>query len=420
MLTPSSCWRWPNPETGEEISLHNIVYSTVSLSCYNDTKINNIPCPTDYCLCSDITNAATFLDCLVYPGQPDIVMVLSGTQNGVISANMTLLDKIDDSLFPYDQSITNLPPSTNSIGAVFRGTTAMEATLFFCAGFIEGSEAPSQCYMYNKGAGFSPIFSLESIFMNAPGASVVFTTDEGDYWWIIGEDWNGVSTTVYFNLTRNYNLPQNSPPTLPKALNAPCITKVNNTFAFVTGVPMNEPATTNLAWLYDFFNDAWIQLPNTLEKRLGASCGCVDTDEGPYVVLAGGLYEDTCEIININNQIPIWEEGPQLPPTSSGYYGGQMVNIENELVLVGGYSVESNLQGIQPISLNNAFVGFSDWTHMGEIPEIYSPVALFVPRKLVKGLLPPPTPCGPPDCGLYCTFFQECQPTAYYCWQCVG
>merc|ERR1719250_136686 len=88
------------------------------------------------------------------------------------------------------------------------------------------------------------------------------------------------------------------------------------------------------AWIYNIFRNTLIQLPDTMESRLGAACGVIND----VVVLAGGYQKSTYEIIDISVTNPAWRPGPE----DLGYepFGARMVPVHNKqsLLLVGGSS----------------------------------------------------------------------------------
>jgi len=81
----SNSWYWPNPDTGAEVALQNIIHEVEDLTCCVNTP--GAPCcDTSYpnlCLCDDINNQDDFLRCLGYckPGHVTN-MQCEGKENG--------------------------------------------------------------------------------------------------------------------------------------------------------------------------------------------------------------------------------------------------------------------------------------------------------------------------------------------------
>jgi hypothetical protein len=62
----SNSWYWPNPDTGAEVALQNIIHEVEDLTCCVDTP--GAPCcdasHPNLCLCNDINNQDDFVRCL--------------------------------------------------------------------------------------------------------------------------------------------------------------------------------------------------------------------------------------------------------------------------------------------------------------------------------------------------------------------
>merc|ERR1712037_106866 len=62
----SNSWYWPNPDTGAEVALQNIIHEVEDLTCCVDTP--GAPCcdasHPNLCLCDDINNQDDFVRCL--------------------------------------------------------------------------------------------------------------------------------------------------------------------------------------------------------------------------------------------------------------------------------------------------------------------------------------------------------------------
>ena len=106
---------------------------------------------------------------------------------------------------------------------------------------------------------------------------------------------------------------------------------------FITAIPKFESSNTNRAWIFNSNDESWTALTNTRMKRYGPSCGYVDANTGPSIVLAGGYGVTTTEVFNIDKKE--WSDGPDLELPN---YGGTMISLyeEKELLLIGGYSSE--------------------------------------------------------------------------------
>eukprot|EP00091_Calanus_sinicus_P023840 TRINITY_DN8274_c0_g1_i1.p1 TRINITY_DN8274_c0_g1~~TRINITY_DN8274_c0_g1_i1.p1 ORF type:complete len:610 (-),score=95.70 TRINITY_DN8274_c0_g1_i1:144-1973(-) len=62
----TSCWRWPNPDSGAEILVHHVVTSVITVTCCRNLPGNPSCCADqfpDYCICEDIVDSQTFELC---------------------------------------------------------------------------------------------------------------------------------------------------------------------------------------------------------------------------------------------------------------------------------------------------------------------------------------------------------------------
>jgi len=300
------------------------------------------------------------------------LFIATGADTSRISSVEVLTEGADGMYTPSGCSgIADFPVATSSAtGGILNGVPHV------CVGF--SADSHRECFGFGGDGSWKNEFNLTNALWEW-GSSVVFKDwdEHEEAWWIIGGQPNGDETEVWGGFPPSEI--SNNEIRLPKIINQPCIVKISDQEAFVTAKPKLVPADTMLAWIYNIQSNTWTELPNTLQKRSGPSCGYIQTDSGRFVVLAGGLSLSSTEILDLSTLI--WSTGPDL---GIDIFGGSMVSMyDDELILIGGYS------GGALDEIRRMDSSMSSWDVVGALSTPrFNAVALPVPMELLSPFCP--------------------------------
>jgi len=203
-----------------------------------------------------------------------------------------------------------------------------------------------KCYQLSRDGEWSDSIEWTDSNVDVPITSAIFSsTPSGNPTWMFFPETGAVS--IYPDLQSN------SAFDLPAPSDFPCVAMIEDDEMFVS-------FASRKAWIYNIFSNTLIQLPDTMESRLGAACGVIN--DGKEVVLAGGYQKSTYEIIDISVTNPAWRSGPE----DLGYepFGARMVPVHNKqtLLLVGGSSSDQAVTTIKSLSGTTY-----RWTEVGDL-----------------------------------------------------
>ena len=334
----------------------------------------------NYCQCSDIVDEQSFKFCLgrcmklkltlkeIHVGpRPKAIVVATGVddnENGMTSVEILIRNKdgMYESKTQESCSVPNYPIATSSAtGAFFNGMASI------CPGYVKGGQR-DECFGLKNNGSWVKIGLIRPLYQWA--SSVLL--NNSSLWWLVGSDPDGKETIILENNSSHWNQMTNGWD-LPLIMNQPCMVAIDDDRVFVSAIPKYEAASTNLAWIFNRKDKSWTQLPNTREKRYGPSCGYLDSDLGPSIVLAGGwgISATTTEILNLDSKK--WTNGPKMKDNA---FGGTMVSLvdEKELLLLGGYTSEALPRVLK---MNSSM---ASWEKAGVLKTPrYSSVAIAVP-----------------------------------------
>ena len=218
-----------------------------------------------------------------------------------------------------DPSYPNLftLPTSSSLGTGI----VVNGTILLCDGYT--SSGSRECYELTPDQGIQARPPLDIPI----GGHSVFVprqpSPSPNAWWLVSNTQGGTKTIkeAYFppgssNLAAGAWVEEHP---LPEPLNIVCfmtfsVTAYNWTWTviFLSGVPTTSASTGNKNWIKYIGptpggDSAWTELPQSLEKRLGGSCGVLrqfnsihtDADNSTVIVMAGGLRSSTSEYLRI-------------------------------------------------------------------------------------------------------------------------
>ena len=244
-----------------------------------------------------------------------------------------------------------------------------------CVGYTLG-DANSQCFEFHTDGSWKKAFNLQNP-LKYWGTSVTFGERKLKYWWILGGEPDGKSTEVWAGNPASHLM--NFTIKLPSIVNQPCVVKISEREAFVSAIPKFESTSSNFAWIYNFYENEWTRLPNSLNMHSGPACGLLKNSTSKYIVLAGGYRMSTTEILNLESKT--WTTGPDI---GTDLYGGSMVSVSDgeELLLIGGYS---NKALTQILRINSSMVS---WETAGSLNDArFNSVATAVPQSSLPILI---------------------------------
>ena len=301
------------------------------------------------------------------------MLIATGDGTSTLDSVEIFGEGVDGNFTPVEEcsGIPNFPFATSSAtGAMLNDRPHI------CVGYSKDGEGSGECFGLETSGSWTNTFDLKNA-LTQWGASALFHDWSGneDAWWIVGGQPDGVGTEVWGG----------SPPKeisedgikLPKVINRPCIAKISNDEVFVVASPKFEVSDTLQAWIYNIQTNTWTELPPTLDKRSGASCGYIQSDLGRFVVVAGGLKTSTTEILNLATMS--WNWGPDI---GSNAFGASMISTRNgELLLIGGYDQEA-LSAIRRLNSR-----LSSWDVVGQLATPrFNAVVLDVPYEVLSRL----------------------------------
>ena len=214
---------------------------------------------------------------------------------------------------PYDCPDLNSLPTPSSLGTGI----VVEDTIRLCDGYT--SSGVRECYEFIEGQGFQARPPLD--IPNGGHSLYLHREESQNEWWLAPNTQGGTQNILkaYFqsDSTSLDNGAWEDEQRLPEPLNVVCFMKIpargsiTSNFVFLSGVPTNSSSTGNKNWIKQIEigttpqDGNWVQLPDSIEKRLGGSCGVlhqtsgVDTDykNSTVVVMAGGLRSSTSEYL---------------------------------------------------------------------------------------------------------------------------
>merc|ERR1712062_914637 len=129
----------------------------------------------------------------------------------------------------------------------------------------------------------------------------------------------------------------------PVKISYHCSFPFNATHGIVTGGVQDGSRSAN-TWFVDLATTTFTPGPTMKTERIGHGCSTFQHGTKSFGIVAGGLVEDSTEMIELDQESPSWTEGPKLPrklkgltlvQTSQGTYavGGQdLFNYRTEVL----------------------------------------------------------------------------------------
>ena len=207
-------------------------------------------------------------------------------------------------------------PTPSSLGTGI----VVEDTILLCDGYT--SSGSRECYELKPGQNMQARPPLDIPI----GGHSVFVPRQGspNEWWLAANAQGGTKRIqVAYFLPGSSDLvvggpgPWNVVQYLPEPLSVVCLMKIaaselfSADLIFLSGVPTTSASSGNKNWMKQIGgtpedDSAWVELPQSLEKRLGGSCGVLHqfstttgTDNATVIVMAGGLRSSTSEFLRI-------------------------------------------------------------------------------------------------------------------------
>ena len=213
---------------------------------------------------------------------------------------------------PYDCPDLNSPPTPSSLGTGI----VFEDTIILCDGYT--SSGVRECYEFIEGQGFQARPPLD--IPNGGHSLYLHREESQNEWWLAPNTQGGTQNVLkaYFQSdttsleTGAWEVEQ----PLPEPLNVVCFMKIpargsiTSDFVFLSGVPTTSSSTGNKNWIKQIgpspnADSNWMELPDSMEKRRGGSCGVLHQDSATtrldytVVVMAGGHRSSTTEFLQI-------------------------------------------------------------------------------------------------------------------------
>ncbi len=180
------------------------------------------------------------------------------------------------------------------------------------------------CYDYNPATN---VWTTSASMLTAryrPRASFI-----DDVWLVSGDGFDDSDRPYFTEMWTGTEFEQG--PRLRVDMTRHCQLTVNSTHVFFV-----DTSTTNLAFLYNWYEETWTDLPATTGHKTYPSCGLINNpDNGPEVVITE---DGDCEIFNVNSMS--WRQGPQLATVSEA--GFAQISGDT-FVVVGGDSYETGI-----------------------------------------------------------------------------
>ena len=205
---------------------------------------------------------------------------------------------------PYDCPDLNSLPTSSSLGTGI----VLEDTIMLCDGYT--SSGVRECYKFIEGQGFQARPPLD--IPNGGHSLHLHREESQNEWWLAPNTQGGTQNII--EVYSESELP------LPEPLNVVCFLKIpargliTRDYVFLSGIPTTSSSTGNKNWIKQIGpspidDSTWIELPDSIEKRLGGSCGVLhqanigfdSSDNFTVVVMAGGLHSSTSEFIQIHH-----------------------------------------------------------------------------------------------------------------------
>ena len=209
-------------------------------------------------------------------------------------------------------------PTASSLGTGI----VVEDTIMLCEGYT--SSGVRECYQLIEGQGIQARPPLP--IPNGGHSVYVHRERSQDAWWVAPNTQGGTKNILeaYF-LSDTTSLEPGAwefEQPLPEPLNVVCLMKIaaqgsiGLDYVFLSGVPTTSSSTGNKNWIKQIGpspNDDshWVQLPDSIEKRLGGSCGVLhqnsnsagSTENSTVIVMAGSLWSSTSEFLLIPDNL---------------------------------------------------------------------------------------------------------------------
>ena len=169
---------------------------------------------------------------------------------------------------PYDCPDLYSLPKASSLGTGI----VVEDTIMLCDGYT--SSGVRECYEFIEGQGFQARPPLD--IPNGGHSIYLHREHSQSAWWLAPNTQGGTQ-----NIVEVYS---ESEQPLPEPLNVVCFLKIpargliTRDYVFLSGIPTTSSSTGNKNWikqigLSPIDDSTWIELPDSIEKRLGGSCG---------------------------------------------------------------------------------------------------------------------------------------------------
>ena len=201
-------------------------------------------------------------------------------------------------------------PTASSLGTGI----VVEDTILLCEGYT--SSGVRECYEIIEGQGFQARPPLD--IPNGGHSLYVHRQRSQDGWWLAPTTQGGTKNILeaYFqsDTTSLENGAWEFEQPLPEPLNVVCLMNIaaqgptTMNYVFLSGVPTTSSSIGNKNWIKQIGpspNDdsTWMQLPDSIEKRLGGSCGVLHQNltgnSSTVVVMAGSLWSSTSEFLRM-------------------------------------------------------------------------------------------------------------------------
>lgn len=275
MLSPKSC---------DELADHG-----VNLSGYytidSDGPMQGLPSSPIYCT-FDKTDA-----------QDNLIVTTGNNGEGRNSYDQTEVFSLSEVVGKKCKNLASYPVKVSGASGAL-----ISSKLVICGG-SSGNQTPSdQCFS------FDPLQQKWQKAGNLQKPRVVSSSIEINGQLFMTGGYN-LNSTEFFDIASKKS---RSGPDLPHKMNFHCIVKLNSTTALIIG-GVNGADVYKKTYYFSIPDGNFGEGPDLLQGRCHHSCGILHTQEGSYVVVAGGFNHnedtlDTTEYLSLHDQ-PSWKQG---------------------------------------------------------------------------------------------------------------
>jgi len=416
-----SSWYWPNQGTGSEVALKKTLHDVKHLTCCANPLGQGAsqPCCKNLCLCDKITSRKNFLDC--QGNKAELLLVATGytdqTGSEYASSQIQMYKKDAESanytyVLPTGCKFNvqkNQNPTLPSVSSLGTGIVLPDESITLCEGYTPSGVR--KCYKYTHGQGFQARPGLD---IPRGGQSVLVRRDDSlKTWWVAAADAKGVTSNIFeASLDTEESLSEQPLPEPLKPLvcftRIPATGSIDRDFVLLSGVPTTSSSNGNKNWIRQVGKTSaddsnWVPLPDSLEQRLGGSCGILRQNsataenDSTVVVLAGGYQSSTSEVLVIPDTLLestwtesstpqelgtlAWQMGPDVGERRSGLRLASM-SVENEVLMVGGVN-QVTKEFYTTIKVLNATL--NEWTNNTRLssPAVSNAIVLPLPEEIL-------------------------------------